>query len=79
MRVRPAHRDYWSSSVRAEEWLLIEWPEGDVEPLKYFMSTAPENATLEQLVFVTKMRWRIERDYQDLKQEFGLGHYEGRG
>ena len=70
---------YWSSSVRAEEWLLIEWPEGDVEPLKYFMSTAPENATLEQLVFVTKMRWRIERDYQDLKQEFGLGHYEGRG
>jgi SRSO17 transposase len=79
VRVRPAHRDYWSSSVRAEEWLLIEWPEGDVEPLKYFMSTAPENATLEQLVFVTKMRWRIERDYQDLKQEFGLGHYEGRG
>jgi SRSO17 transposase len=79
VRVRPAHRDYWSSSVRAEQWLLIEWPEGDVEPLKYFMSTAPENATLEQLVFVTKMRWRIERDYQDLKQEFGLGHYEGRG
>jgi hypothetical protein len=38
-----------------------------------------ENATLEQLMFVTKMRWRIERDYQDLKQEFGLGHYEGRG
>src|SRR5471032_3202379 len=36
-------------------------------------------ATLEQLVFVTKMRWRIERDCQDLKQEFGLGHYEGRG
>jgi SRSO17 transposase len=58
---------------------LIEWPEGDAEPLKYFLSTAPETATLEQLVFVTKMRWRIERDYQDLKQEFGLGHYEGRG
>lgn len=79
VRVRPAHRDYWSSTVRAEEWLLIEWPEGDAEPLKYFMSTAPVDATLEQLVFVTKMRWRIERDYQDLKQEFGLGHYEGRG
>jgi SRSO17 transposase len=43
------------------------------------MSTAPENATLEQLVFVTKMRRRIQRDYQDLMQEFGLGHYEGPG
>ena len=65
--------------MRAEEWLLIEWPEGDAEPLKYFLSTAPDDATLEQIVFVTKMRWRIERDYQELKQEFGLGHYEGRG
>lgn len=79
LRVRPAHRDYWRSEQREEEWLLIEWPEGDAEPLKYFLSTAPSDATLEQLVFVTKMRWRIERDYQELKQEFGLGHYEGRG
>ncbi len=79
LRVRPAHRDIWRSEQRAEEWLLIEWPEGDAEPLKYFLSTAPIDATLEQIVFVTKMRWRIERDYQDLKQEFGLGHYEGRG
>ncbi len=31
------------------------------------------------MVFVTKMLWRIEHDYQHLKQEFGLGHYEGRG
>ena len=40
---------------------------------------APSDATLEQMVFVTKMRWRIERDYQELKQDFGLAHYEGRG
>jgi SRSO17 transposase len=79
VRVRPAHRDYLGTEMRAEEWLLIEWPEGDVEPLKYFLSTAPDEATLEQIVFVIKMRWRIERDYQELKQEFGLGHYEGRG
>jgi len=79
VRVRPAHRDYWSSTQREEEWLLIEWPEGDPEPAKYFLSTAPSDATLAQLVFVTKMRWRIERDYQELKQEFGLAHYEGRG
>ncbi|PWF48334.1 IS701 family transposase [Massilia glaciei] len=79
VRVRPAHRDYLGTKMRAKEWLLIEWPEGDTEPLKYFLSTAPEDATLEQIVFVTKMRWRIEGDYQELKQEFGLGHYEGRG
>ena len=79
VRVRTAHEDYLGAEMRAEEWLLIEWPEGDVEPLKYFLSTAPCDAALEHLVFVTKMRWRIERDYQELKQEFGLGHYEGRG
>jgi len=79
IRVRPAHRDYLRPEMRPEEWLLIEWPEGETEPTKYFLSTAPEEATLEQLVFVTKMRWRIERDYQELKQEFGLSHYEGRG
>lgn len=77
VRVRPAHRDYWRSTVRDEEWLFIEWPDGDTEPLRYFLTTAPEEATLEQLVFATKMRWRIERDYQDLKQEFGLGHSKG--
>jgi SRSO17 transposase len=79
VRVRPAHRDYWRSTVRDEPWLLIEWPDGDTEPLKYFLTTPPGEATLEQLVFVTKMRWRIERDYQDLKQVLGLGHYEGHG
>jgi SRSO17 transposase len=79
LRVRAAHRDCLATEMRAEEWLLIEWPEGETEPAKYFLSTAPEYATLEQLVFVAKMRWRIERDYQDLKQDFGLGHYEGRG
>lgn len=79
LRVRPAHRDYLGTEMRPEEWLLIEWPEGESEPTKYFLSTTPAETTLEQLVFVTKMRWRIERDYQELKQEFGLSHYEGRG
>ena len=79
LRVRPAHRDYLGIESRPEEWLLIEWPDGETEPTKYFLSTAPSDATTEQLVFVTKMRWRIERDYQELKQEFGLSHYEGRG
>ena len=78
VRIRTACRDYWQSTQRPEEWLLIEWPEGDAEPLKYFLSTLSADTPIEQLVFVTKMRWRIERDYRELKQEFGLGQYEGR-
>ena len=52
---------------------------GETEPTKYFLSTLPEGTTFESLVDLTKLRWRIERDYQELKQEVGLGHYEGRG
>lgn len=61
------------------EWLLVEWPEGEAEPTKYWLSTLPEDISLEKLVDFAKLRWRIERDYQELKQEVGLGHYEGRG
>jgi len=79
VRVRPAHRDMWRAAPRAEEWLLIEWPADEKEPTKYFLSTLPAAAPLRTLVDLAKLRWRIERDYQDLKQELGLGHYEGRG
>jgi SRSO17 transposase len=79
LRVRPAHRDYWRSTPHPVEWLLIEWPKGDAEPSKYWLSTLPEEVALADLVDMAKLRWRIERDYQDLKQEIGLGHYEGRG
>lgn len=78
IRVRPAHRDYWKAEPAAEEWLLIEWPNGEPEPLKYWLSTLPSGSTLKDLVKITKHRWIIERDYQELKQELGLGHYEGR-
>ena len=61
------------------EWLLIEWPDSEAEPTKYWLATLPENVSFERLVDLAKLRWRIERDYQDLKQEVGLGHYEGRG
>jgi SRSO17 transposase len=79
LRVRPAHRDFERSEPHPEEWLLIEWPEGEVEPSKYWLSTLPADTPITELVDITKLRWRIERDYQDLKQELGLGHYEGRG
>lgn len=78
-RVRPAHRDNLLSELRAEEWLLIEWPEDETEPTKYWLSTLPEDSAFDRLVDLTKLRWRIERDYQELKQELGLGDYEGRG
>ena len=62
-----------------KEWLLIEWPEGEKEPAKYWLSTLPSSIAFRDLVNAAKLRWRIERDYQELKQEVGLGHYEGRG
>ena len=79
VRVRPAHRDYRRPTPRPEEWCLIEWPPDEVEPTKYFLSTLPPTISRRALVNATKLRWRIERDYQDLKQELGLGQYEGRG
>jgi SRSO17 transposase len=76
--VRPAHRDTERSEPWPEEWLLIEWPAGDAEPAKYWFSNRPRRTALKRLVKVAKARWWIERDYQELKQELGLGHYEGR-
>ena len=78
-RVRPAHDDARRSEPAAEEWLLIEWPEGEVEPDHYWFSTLPADSSFESMVDQAKLRWRIERDYLELKQEVGLGHYEGRG
>jgi SRSO17 transposase len=79
VRIRAAHRDYNLTEGRSEEWLLIEWPKGEDAPTKYWLSTLPQDTTFRSLVDMTKLRWRIERDYQELKQEVGLGHYEGRG
>jgi SRSO17 transposase len=77
--VRAAHRDQWRAEPRGEEWLLIEWPEGDAEPTKYWLATIAPDIPLDRLIDLAKLGWRIERDYQELKQELGLGHYEGRG
>jgi SRSO17 transposase len=74
VRVRAAQGD----RPREEEWLLIEWPKGEAEPIHYFLSTLPADISFRELVASVKMRWRIERDYLELKQEVGLGHYEGR-
>jgi SRSO17 transposase len=79
VRVRAAHRDYKRTEPHPEEWLLIEWPKRESEPTKYWLSTLPPETKLKDLVKTAKHRWIIERDYEELKQELGLGHYEGRG
>ena len=79
VRARPAHRDTLRSEPWPEEWLLIEWPEGAAEPSRHWLSDLPPRSALRDLVHAAKARWAIERDYQELKQEIGLGHYEGRG
>lgn len=79
LHVRPAHRDYWRAEPHAEEWLVIEWPKDANEPTKYWLSTLPANTSLKDLVHRAKHRWIIERDYEELKRELGLGHFEGRG
>jgi len=78
VRVRVGHSQL-IPELLSQEWLLIEWPEGEAAPTKYWLSTLPANVSFRQLVDFAKLRWRIERDYQELKQEVGLGHFEGRG
>jgi SRSO17 transposase len=80
LRVRPA-----SVQVRraAEDelplaWLLCEWPDGEAEPVKYWLSNLPPETSLERLVALAMLRWRIEHDYRELKDALGLDHFEGR-
>jgi len=79
MRVRAAHQDWRRGELRAEEWLLIEWPTSESEPVHYWLCNLPVNTAVRTMANTAMTRWRIERDYQELKQEFGLSHYEGRG
>jgi SRSO17 transposase len=79
LRVRPSHRDYRRVTAHPEEWLLIEWPRGEPAPTHYWLSNVASRTSLADLAALAKIRWRIERDYQELKDEIGLDHYEGRG
>jgi len=77
-RIRTAHQRQKSEPPGQEQWLLSEWPAGEAEPTKFYLTTLPENASLKSMVRMAKLRWRVERDYQELKQEVGLDHFEGR-
>ena len=78
LRVRPAYGDDRKGSLQPEQWMLVEWPDGTNEPSGYWLARLPVNISLKRLVAVSKHRWVIERDYEELKGELGLAHYEGR-
>ncbi len=79
VRIRPAHDRSVATDRIPEEWLVIEWPDDEDEAMKFWFSTLDKTVTSAHLIHTIKMRWRIERDYLELKQEVGLGHFEGRG
>ena len=76
VRIRAAHRDYEKAEPHQEEWLLIEWPRGEKEPTKYWLSTLPPTTKLKALIKMAKHRWIIERVHRDSQPapRFPLGH-----
>lgn len=78
VRVRLAHRHSEGAGPGPEVWFLSEWPRGEATPSKFYLSSLPPKTPLRTLVRLAKLRWRIERDYQEMKGELGLDHFEGR-
>jgi len=78
-RVQPAHGHVQDRPELQPRWLLMEWPAEAEAPTKYWFSNLPERVSLRRLVQLAKLRWRVEQNDQQLKEEMGLDHYEGRG
>src|ERR1700751_5059572 len=76
---QPAHGQAHYQPELESAWVLIEWPAGMETPIKYWFSNLSEDVSLRPLVRLAKLRWRVEQNYQQLKEELGLDHYEGRG
>jgi SRSO17 transposase len=79
LRVRAAKREPGRREERPLEWLLIEWPTTDPAPIKFWLCNLPAGTRIAKIANLAQMRWRVERDYEELKGELGLDHYEGRG
>lgn len=77
-RVRMAYVRGKAAPLAEQQWLLCEWPSTQTAPSKFYLSNLPPSTTLKTLVRLAKLRWRVERDYQEMKQEVGLDHFEGR-
>jgi SRSO17 transposase len=81
LRVRPAGRQLRQAARGTElpvRWLVAEWPQGEPEPVKYWLANLSADTPLQQLVHLAKLRWRVEHDYRELKDALGLDHFEGR-
>lgn len=78
LRVRMAEGHERRRPPSEEVWLICEWPSGEEAPTKYYVSNLPPGTSHVRLVQLAKRRWRVERDYQELKGEVGLDHFEGR-
>jgi SRSO17 transposase len=79
VRIRMAHGHQDGKPPNEEEWLLLEWPHKQDKPSAFYLSNLPLKTSLKRIVYIAKLRWRIERDYQEMKSELGLDHFEGRG
>lgn len=77
-RVHTAHKHGAGAPPGPCVWLLAEWPDGEKAPSRYWLASLPAETTRHTLVRLAKLRWRVERDYQEMKSEVGLDHYEGR-
>jgi SRSO17 transposase len=80
LRVRPAgHRITRDpDGTLPERWLIAEWPDGEAEPVTYWLTSQPTDTDPTDLIRTAKIRWRIEHDYRELKTGLGLDHFEGR-
>ena len=79
LRVQPSHGFVQGQPPHKAVWLLVEWPVGESEPTRYWLCDLPATIPLRRLVRGAKCRWAVKQDYQQLKDELGLDHYEGRG
>jgi len=76
-RVTPAH-DWREGRVAPEVWVLCERDLGSTPRTKYYLVDLPATTSLKAVVRLAHQRWAIEQQYQELKDELGLDHFEGR-
>jgi SRSO17 transposase len=77
LRVTPAH-DWRARQLAPEVWLLFERDLGTTPRVKAYLVALPSTASLRSLVRLAHHRWAIEQQYEELKDELGLDHFEGR-